>query len=81
MMTYPFGSTLAVYEGPFGYFYKIGHFGKWYVMETAENEKDARAYIFEDSDLFNDDLTAEELYEQLRKWIEKFAFEESFYIG
>lgn len=75
MITYPFGETLDVYEGPFGHFYKIDHFDHFYVIEFAENEEAARSYVFEDTDLFDDKLPKEELYKQLRAWIEKYAFE------
>lgn len=63
----------SCYKGPDGGFYRISHFSKYYVIEYAENEFDARHGLFDDADLFDDSLSEVELTEQLTEWLRKYV--------
>lgn len=42
-------------------------------LKHAENESDARHGLFEDTDLFEDELSEPELIEQMRAWVQEYA--------
>ena len=62
---YPFGSKKC-YKGKDGGFYRVDHFGNTYVIEFAENEDEAKLNRFEDSELFDDSLSEDELIQNIR---------------
>ncbi len=64
-MEYEFGKQ-DCYKGPDGWFYRIDHFENNYVIESAENEDEARLNRFEDDDLYDDSKSDEEIIEAIR---------------
>ena len=60
------------YKTPKGDFVMLDHFSKSYVIEWAENEKEARDYIFEDTDLFDDGKSVEEIVSEIDAWLVKY---------
>lgn len=65
-MEYMAYGIYVCFKGPDGFFYRIDHFGNWYVIEAAENEEKAKVHIFEDADIYDDSLTEEELIAQIQ---------------
>ena len=55
---YPLGKRKC-YKGIDGGYYRIDHFGASYVIEYAENEKEAMFNQFEDGELYDDRLPQE----------------------
>lgn len=54
------------YKGPDGQYYRVSHFSKSYVIESAESESEAKNGIFEDDDLFDDTLEKDVLLDNIR---------------
>lgn len=69
---YPLGSKKC-YKGKDGGFYRVDHFGNTYVIEFAENENEAKVNQFEDSDLFDDGLSEDELVQQIQDALKEYV--------
>ena len=63
------------YKGPDGCFYRIDHFSGSYVIESAENEEEARLNQFEDDDLYDDTLPEEQLIADIQADLKKYTTE------
>lgn len=74
VMKYSFGE-IKCYKGKDGGFYRIDHFDKFYVIEYAENEKDAQNNNFEDGDLFDATLPEIQLIGMIRNELIKYMEE------
>lgn len=61
------------YKASDGAFYKVDHFDRFYVMEFAENEDEARICRFEDTDTVPDYIPLGELVFWVHHWLEKYA--------
>jgi len=73
-MQYGYGKETC-YKGPDGCFYRIDHFPGSYVIESAENEKEARLNQFEDDDLYDDTLPEEQLIADIQADLKKYTTE------
>lgn len=71
---YPTGKRKC-YKGTDGGYYRIDHFDKSYVVEYAENEKEAKLNQFEDCDLYDDGLPTDKLIELIQSDIKKYISE------
>ena len=71
---YPTGKRKC-YKGEKGDYYRIDHFGNFYVIEYAENEKEAQLNQFEDCDLYDDSLPADELIKSIQADLKKYTSE------
>lgn len=69
---YPFGKK-ECYKGKDGCYYRIDYFNHNYVIETAENEDDAKLNRFEDDDLYEDTMANEKLVETIRLALIKYV--------
>lgn len=63
------------YKGPDGFFYRIGCFSDYYVIEDAEDIDSARADMFEDADLFEKALPEKELIRQVQEALRSYVTE------
>ena len=61
------------YKGIDGGFYRVDHFGKSYVIEFAENEKEAMLNRFEDVDLYDDSLPKENIINLIQSDLKKYV--------
>ena len=59
------------YRSKNGIFCRLGHFALFYVLECAESS-DAANNIFEDANLFDDDLPKDVLLKQMRESINEY---------
>ena len=57
------------YKSPAGEYFRIDHFSNVYVIEYAENEKQAKGNGFDDGELFDDSLPEDELIRQIQEAI------------
>lgn len=63
------------YKGADGGYYRVDHFGKNYVTEFAEGEKEASMNQFEDVDLYDDSLGKDRLINQIQSDLKKYVTE------
>jgi len=61
------------YKGKDGFFYRLDHFDKTYVIEYADNKQFAESNCFDDADRFDDDIPEEELIESLQKALQEYV--------
>jgi len=61
------------YKGPDGFCYRMDHFSQSYVIECAESPEDAKVNLFEDADLFDDDLPEAELIAQVQAALREYV--------
>lgn len=59
------------YKGSDGGYYRVDHFRNLYVIEFAENEEEAKNNMFEDTDLYDDSLTKNELIKSIQSYLIK----------
>ena len=59
------------YKAPSGGCYRIDHFDHTYVIEFAESEADADNSLYEDGDLFDDDMSKDRLIHEIQLSIKK----------
>lgn len=71
---YPTGKGKC-YKGSDGGYYRIDHFEKAYVIEYAENEKEAKLNQFEDADLYDDGVPIEKLIESIQADLKNYMIE------
>ena len=71
-MEYMVYGTYVCFKGPDGFYYRVDHFGNWYVIEVAENEAEARVHAFEDADTYDDSLSEEELITRIQSDLRKY---------
>ena len=69
---YECGSYIC-YKGTDGAYYRIDHFGQCYVIESAENQNEARSNLFEDSDLFDDKMPEEDLVAAIQNTLKSYV--------
>lgn len=72
-MEYASFGKYVCFKGPDGFFYRVDHFGKSYVVEYAENEEEAKIHRFEDADLYDDSLPEEQLIAQIQSDLKKYV--------
>lgn len=61
------------FKGPDGWFYRMDHFSRSYVIECAENEELAKLNCFDDADLFDDDLPEDELVAKVQAALQEYV--------
>lgn len=74
-MEYMAYGAYVCFKGPDGFFYRIDHFGHWYVIEVAESEDEAKVHAFEDADTYDDSLPEEELIAQIQSDLRMYVAE------
>ena len=72
-MKYASFGKYVCYKGHDGFFYRIGHFGKSYVVECAESEEEAKLHRFEDADLYDDSTPEKQLIAQIQMDLKKYV--------